>query len=133
MGDRKVLLHNYEQAYDQYDSGSQGYDEDETSASILASVREQEEQFAKLTKEIEAERNTVTKQLQRSHNYAASLESISDTEESFPWRQHAAQVMNFFKAHRYYLFEHMEIRVTLFECVCCRLDCLLYSRFLCTY
>lgn len=74
---------------------SNGYDDDERfdeSEAILASVREQEEKFAKLTQEIEAERSTVAYQLQATHRAGDSLKSISDTEESFPWTQQAPQV-----------------------------------------
>uniref|UniRef100_H2ZMU7 Uncharacterized protein n=1 Tax=Ciona savignyi TaxID=51511 RepID=H2ZMU7_CIOSA len=47
-------------------SEEQGMDED-SAASILASVREQEDQFARLTKEIEQERRTVANQLNPEH------------------------------------------------------------------
>ena len=40
--------------------------DDESAESLLASVREQEQQFALLTKEIEEERKTVVKQLNNS-------------------------------------------------------------------
>lgn len=93
VGEREALIGRYQNGHDDDHDGYSDEDDDETSASILASVREQEEQFAKLTREIEAERSNVTKQLQQSRN-RASLDSISDTEDTYSWRQQPVQVTN---------------------------------------
>ncbi|XP_072045072.1 uncharacterized protein [Amphiura filiformis] len=60
-------------------------------ANILRSVREQEAQFEKLTRELEVERRTVADQLDRVRygSETASLKSISTTDDSFSWRRSA--------------------------------------------
>lgn len=98
--DREQLTrHQYQSSFNgSHYSGQGGYyddeDDDESSASILASVREQEAQFEKLTKEIEAERNTVSRQLQQSRVAGQVPESDSDNEEPYSWRQHPVQVIS---------------------------------------
>ncbi|XP_078681937.1 catenin delta-2-like isoform X1 [Branchiostoma floridae x Branchiostoma belcheri] len=70
--------------------------EPESAASILQSVKEQELQFEQLTRELEAERQSVANQLERCKlgSETASMSSISSTDESFHWRppqQHAPE------------------------------------------
>ncbi|XP_069472494.1 plakophilin-4 isoform X10 [Ambystoma mexicanum] len=59
-----------------------------TANTILASVKEQELQFQRLTRELEVERQIVASQLERCRLGAESpsIASISSTEKSFPWR-----------------------------------------------
>ncbi|XP_069081240.1 plakophilin-4 isoform X7 [Pleurodeles waltl] len=59
-----------------------------TATTILASVKEQELQFQRLTRELEVERQIVASQLERCRLGAESpsIASISSTEKSFPWR-----------------------------------------------
>ncbi|XP_063285695.1 plakophilin-4 isoform X1 [Pelobates fuscus] len=59
-----------------------------TATNILASVKEQELQFERLTRELEAERQIVANQLERCRLGAESpsIASVSSTEKSFPWR-----------------------------------------------
>uniref|UniRef100_UPI00358E580B catenin delta-2-like isoform X2 n=1 Tax=Myxine glutinosa TaxID=7769 RepID=UPI00358E580B len=60
------------------------------SSSILATVKEQELQFERLTRELEVERLMVANQLERCKLQGAetaSLGSISSNEESFSWRK----------------------------------------------
>uniref|UniRef100_A0A8C5WEG8 Plakophilin 4 n=1 Tax=Leptobrachium leishanense TaxID=445787 RepID=A0A8C5WEG8_9ANUR len=59
-----------------------------TATNILASVKEQELQFERLTRELEAERQIVANQLERCRIGAESpsIASVSSTEKSFPWR-----------------------------------------------
>uniref|UniRef100_A0A671VS81 Catenin delta 2 n=1 Tax=Sparus aurata TaxID=8175 RepID=A0A671VS81_SPAAU len=61
--------------------------ETETTSSILASVKEQELQFERLTRELEAERQIVATQLERCKlgSEAGSMSSISSTDEQFRW------------------------------------------------
>uniref|UniRef100_A0A8C6P6B3 Catenin delta 2 n=1 Tax=Nothobranchius furzeri TaxID=105023 RepID=A0A8C6P6B3_NOTFU len=61
--------------------------ESETTSSILASVKEQELQFERLTRELEAERQIVATQLERCKlgSDAGSMSSISSTDEQFRW------------------------------------------------
>ncbi|XP_028835174.1 plakophilin-4 isoform X4 [Denticeps clupeoides] len=58
-----------------------------TTTKILASVKEQELQFERLTRELEAERQIVANQLERCRLEAESpgAVSISSSEKSFPW------------------------------------------------
>lgn len=48
----------------------------------------QEEQFEQLTRELEAERQSVAQQIEKCKlgSETASMNSISETDESFPWR-----------------------------------------------
>ncbi|KAK6485129.1 plakophilin-4-like isoform X1 [Huso huso] len=59
-----------------------------TATNILASVKEQELQFERLTRELEVERQIVASQLERCRLGAESpsIASISSSEKSFPWR-----------------------------------------------
>ncbi|XP_041937220.1 plakophilin-4 isoform X2 [Alosa sapidissima] len=59
-----------------------------TTTTLLASVKEQELQFERLTRELEAERQIVANQLERCRLGAESpgAASISSSEKSFPWR-----------------------------------------------
>ncbi|KAM4534289.1 catenin delta-2 isoform 4-T4 [Odontesthes bonariensis] len=65
--------------------------ETETTSSILASVKEQELQFERLTRELEAERQIVATQLGRCKlgSEAGSMSSISSTDEQFRWNSQA--------------------------------------------
>uniref|UniRef100_A0A1A8J1D7 Catenin (Cadherin-associated protein), delta 2a n=1 Tax=Nothobranchius kuhntae TaxID=321403 RepID=A0A1A8J1D7_NOTKU len=65
--------------------------ESETTSSILASVKEQELQFERLTRELEAERQIVATQLERCKlgSDAGSMSSISSTDEQFRWNTQA--------------------------------------------
>ncbi|XP_029698295.1 catenin delta-2 isoform X4 [Takifugu rubripes] len=65
--------------------------ETETTSSILASVKEQELQFERLTRELEAERQIVATQLERCKlgSEAGSMNSISSTDEQFRWNAQA--------------------------------------------
>ncbi|XP_062235273.1 catenin delta-2 isoform X4 [Platichthys flesus] len=65
--------------------------EPETTSSILASVKEQELQFERLTRELEAERQIVATQLERCKlgSEAGSMSSISSTDEQFRWNTQA--------------------------------------------
>uniref|UniRef100_A0A3Q3J779 Catenin delta 2 n=1 Tax=Monopterus albus TaxID=43700 RepID=A0A3Q3J779_MONAL len=61
--------------------------ETETTSSILASVKEQELQFERLTRELEAERQIVATQLERCKlgSETGSMSSISSADEQFRW------------------------------------------------
>uniref|UniRef100_A0A8C2Z3H3 Catenin delta 2 n=1 Tax=Cyclopterus lumpus TaxID=8103 RepID=A0A8C2Z3H3_CYCLU len=65
--------------------------EAETTSSILASVKEQELQFERLTRELEAERQIVATQLERCKlgSEAGSMSSISSADEQFRWNTQA--------------------------------------------
>ncbi|XP_031705792.1 catenin delta-2 isoform X5 [Anarrhichthys ocellatus] len=65
--------------------------ETETTSSILASVKEQELQFERLTRELEAERQIVATQLERCKlgSEAGSMSSISSVDEQFRWNAQA--------------------------------------------
>ncbi|XP_054621035.1 catenin delta-2 isoform X8 [Dunckerocampus dactyliophorus] len=65
--------------------------ETETTSSILASVKEQERQFERLTRELEAERQIVATQLERCKlgSEAGSMSSISSADEQFRWNAQA--------------------------------------------
>ncbi|XP_040922287.1 catenin delta-2 [Toxotes jaculatrix] len=65
--------------------------ETETTSSILASVKEQELQFERLTRELEAERQIVATQLERCKlgSEACSMSNISSTDEQFRWNAQA--------------------------------------------
>uniref|UniRef100_A0A672IMN2 Catenin delta 2 n=1 Tax=Salarias fasciatus TaxID=181472 RepID=A0A672IMN2_SALFA len=65
--------------------------EAETTSSILASVKEQELQFERLTRELEAERQIVATQLERCKlgSEAGSMSSISSADEQFRWNSQA--------------------------------------------
>uniref|UniRef100_A0A674PDI5 Catenin delta 2 n=1 Tax=Takifugu rubripes TaxID=31033 RepID=A0A674PDI5_TAKRU len=67
--------------------------ETETTSSILASVKEQELQFERLTRELEAERQIVATQLERCKlgSEAGSMNSISSTDEQFRWNAQDGQ------------------------------------------
>uniref|UniRef100_A0A673B6T8 Catenin delta 2 n=1 Tax=Sphaeramia orbicularis TaxID=375764 RepID=A0A673B6T8_9TELE len=67
--------------------------ETETTSSILASVKEQELQFERLTRELEAERQIVATQLERCKlgSEAGSMSSISSTDEQFRWNAQDGQ------------------------------------------
>ncbi|KAM7097177.1 plakophilin-4 isoform 9-T9 [Ciconia maguari] len=65
-----------------------GMEPETTATTILASVKEQELQFQRLTRELEVERQIVANQLERCRLGAESpsIASTSSTEKSFPWR-----------------------------------------------
>ncbi|KAK2516198.1 Pkp4 [Columba guinea] len=65
-----------------------GMELETTATTILASVKEQELQFQRLTRELEVERQIVANQLERCRLGAESpsVASTSSTEKSFPWR-----------------------------------------------
>ncbi|KAK7881327.1 hypothetical protein WMY93_029736 [Mugilogobius chulae] len=65
--------------------------ESETTSSILASVKEQELQFERLTRELEAERQIVATQLERCKlgSEAGSMSSISSSDEQYRWNAQA--------------------------------------------
>ncbi|XP_043920857.1 catenin delta-2 isoform X2 [Protopterus annectens] len=67
--------------------------ETETTSAILASVKEQELQFERLTRELEAERQIVASQLERCKlgSETGSMSSISSTEEPFHWQTQDGQ------------------------------------------
>ncbi|XP_028602220.2 plakophilin-4 isoform X7 [Podarcis muralis] len=69
-------------------STSPGMETEATATTILASVKEQELQFQRLTRELEVERQIVASQLERCRLGAESpsIASTSSTEKSFPWR-----------------------------------------------
>ncbi|XP_031446694.1 plakophilin-4 isoform X2 [Phasianus colchicus] len=69
-------------------STSPGMEPETTATTILASVKEQELQFQRLTRELEVERQIVANQLERCRLGAESpsIASTSSTEKSFPWR-----------------------------------------------
>ncbi|XP_041119723.1 plakophilin-4-like isoform X2 [Polyodon spathula] len=68
--------------------GSTTMEPESTATNILASVKEQELQFERLTRELEVERQIVASQLERCRLGAESpsIASISSSEKSFPWR-----------------------------------------------
>ncbi|XP_058687632.1 catenin delta-2 isoform X3 [Poecile atricapillus] len=67
--------------------------ETETTSAILASVKEQELQFERLTRELEAERQIVASQLERCKlgSETGSMSSISSAEEQFHWQTQDGQ------------------------------------------
>ncbi|XP_060047153.1 catenin delta-2 isoform X3 [Erinaceus europaeus] len=67
--------------------------ETETTSAILASVKEQELQFERLTRELEAERQIVASQLERCKlgSETGSTSSISSAEEQFHWQSQDGQ------------------------------------------
>ncbi|XP_070268000.1 catenin delta-2 isoform X1 [Myotis yumanensis] len=67
--------------------------ETETTSAILASVKEQELQFERLTRELEAERQIVATQLERCKlgSETGSMSSISSAEEQFHWQSQDGQ------------------------------------------
>ncbi|XP_073503232.1 plakophilin-4 isoform X7 [Phyllobates terribilis] len=69
-------------------SSNTGVEPESTATNILASVKEQELQFERLTRELEVERQIVANQLERCRLGAESpsIASVSSTEKSFPWR-----------------------------------------------
>nr|XP_032807681.1 catenin delta-2-like isoform X2 [Petromyzon marinus] len=64
---------------------------------ILASVKEQELQFERLTRELEAEHHSVATQLERCRlgSEAGSASSVSSAEDPFHWRPSAAAAAGF--------------------------------------
>uniref|UniRef100_A0AAY5EXJ8 Catenin (cadherin-associated protein), delta 2b n=1 Tax=Electrophorus electricus TaxID=8005 RepID=A0AAY5EXJ8_ELEEL len=73
-------------------SGGDGA-ETETTSAILASVKEQELQFERLTRELEAERQIVATQLERCKlgSETGSVSSISSADEKFRWNNQDGQ------------------------------------------
>ncbi|XP_072269469.1 catenin delta-2 [Pyxicephalus adspersus] len=67
--------------------------ETETTSAILASVKEQELQFERLTRELEAERQIVASQLERCKlgSETGSMSSISSIDEQFRWQTQEGQ------------------------------------------
>uniref|UniRef100_G1T3X9 Catenin delta 2 n=1 Tax=Oryctolagus cuniculus TaxID=9986 RepID=G1T3X9_RABIT len=67
--------------------------ETETTSAILASVKEQELQFERLTRELEAERQIVASQLERCKlgSETGSVSSMSSAEEQFHWQSQDGQ------------------------------------------
>ncbi|XP_076840841.1 catenin delta-2b [Brachyhypopomus gauderio] len=65
----------------------------ETTSAILASVKEQELQFERLTRELEAERQIVATQLERCKlgSETGSVSSISSADEKFRWNNQDGQ------------------------------------------
>ncbi|XP_073534525.1 catenin delta-2 isoform X3 [Phyllobates terribilis] len=65
----------------------------ETTSAILASVKEQELQFERLTRELEAERQIVASQLERCKlgSETGSMSSVSSTEDQFRWQSQEGQ------------------------------------------
>ncbi|XP_070989130.1 catenin delta-2-like isoform X4 [Oncorhynchus clarkii lewisi] len=65
----------------------------ETTSAILASVKEQELQFERLTRELEAERQIVATQLERCKlgSETGSMSSISSADEKFRWNNQDGQ------------------------------------------
>ncbi|KAK6299548.1 hypothetical protein J4Q44_G00295810 [Coregonus suidteri] len=73
-------------------SNGDGSDGTETTSAILASVKEQELQFERLTRELEAERQIVSTQLERcklGSETGGSMSSISSADEQFRWNTQA--------------------------------------------
>ncbi|XP_042314414.1 plakophilin-4 [Sceloporus undulatus] len=72
----------------QESSTSPAMETEATATTILASVKEQELQFQRLTRELEVERQIVASQLERCRlgGESPSIASTSSTEKSFPWR-----------------------------------------------
>ncbi|KAM9552826.1 catenin delta-2-like [Salvelinus alpinus] len=73
-------------------SNGDGSDGTETTSAILASVKEQELQFERLTRELEAERQIVATQLERcklGSETGGSMSSISSADEQFRWNTQA--------------------------------------------
>ncbi|KAK9410652.1 plakophilin-4 [Crotalus adamanteus] len=72
----------------QESSANPAMETEATATTILASVKEQELQFQRLTRELEVERQIVASQLERCRLGAESpsIASTSSTEKSFPWR-----------------------------------------------
>uniref|UniRef100_A0A8C9VCS6 Catenin delta 2 n=1 Tax=Scleropages formosus TaxID=113540 RepID=A0A8C9VCS6_SCLFO len=67
--------------------------ETETTSAILASVKEQELQFERLTRELEAERQIVASQLERCKlgSETGSMSSISSADDQFRWNNKDGQ------------------------------------------
>uniref|UniRef100_A0A672NGU7 Catenin (cadherin-associated protein), delta 2a n=1 Tax=Sinocyclocheilus grahami TaxID=75366 RepID=A0A672NGU7_SINGR len=68
--------------------------ETETTSAILASVKEQELQFERLTRELEAERQIVATQLERcklGSETGGSMSSISSADEQYRWNTQDGQ------------------------------------------
>uniref|UniRef100_A0A672H6N9 Catenin (cadherin-associated protein), delta 2b n=1 Tax=Salarias fasciatus TaxID=181472 RepID=A0A672H6N9_SALFA len=67
--------------------------ESETTSAILASVKEQELQFERLTRELEVERQIVASQLERCKlgSETGSMTSISSADEKFRWNNQDGQ------------------------------------------
>ncbi|XP_013374165.1 PREDICTED: plakophilin-4 isoform X3 [Chinchilla lanigera] len=76
------------QTHQEATSTGPGMEPETTATTILASVKEQELQFQRLTRELEVERQIVASQLERCRLGAESpsIASTSSTEKSFPWR-----------------------------------------------
>ncbi|XP_042539334.1 plakophilin-4 isoform X3 [Dipodomys spectabilis] len=76
------------QTHQEAASTGPGMEPETTATTILASVKEQELQFQRLTRELEVERQIVASQLERCRLGAESpsIASTSSTEKSFPWR-----------------------------------------------
>ncbi|XP_067995289.1 plakophilin-4 isoform X4 [Melanerpes formicivorus] len=76
-----------------------GMEPETTATTILASVKEQELQFQRLTRELEVERQIVANQLERCRLGAESpsIASTSSTEKSFPWRSSDPQTTSVHK------------------------------------
>uniref|UniRef100_A0A674A3M5 Catenin delta 2 n=1 Tax=Salmo trutta TaxID=8032 RepID=A0A674A3M5_SALTR len=75
-------------------SNGDGSDGTETTSAILASVKEQELQFERLTRELEAERQIVATQLERcklGSETGGSMSSISSVDEQFRWNTQDGQ------------------------------------------
>ncbi|XP_045154061.1 plakophilin-4 [Echinops telfairi] len=76
------------QTHQEATSPGPGMEPETTATTLLASVKEQELQFQRLTRELEVERQIVASQLERCRLGAESpsIASTSSTEKSFPWR-----------------------------------------------
>ncbi|XP_073097595.1 plakophilin-4 isoform X1 [Manis javanica] len=83
-----LLEEGQPQTHQEAASTGPGMEPETTATTILASVKEQELQFQRLTRELEVERQIVASQLERCRLGAESpsIASTSSTEKSFPWR-----------------------------------------------
>ncbi|XP_026552978.1 plakophilin-4 isoform X4 [Pseudonaja textilis] len=84
----QIPLEDGLQPTNQESSANPAMETEATATTILASVKEQELQFQRLTRELEVERQIVASQLERCRLGAESpsIASTSSTEKSFPWR-----------------------------------------------
>ncbi|XP_034281534.1 plakophilin-4 isoform X3 [Pantherophis guttatus] len=84
----QIPLEDGLQLTNQESSANPAMETEATATTILASVKEQELQFQRLTRELEVERQIVASQLERCRLGAESpsIASTSSTEKSFPWR-----------------------------------------------
>ncbi|KAM8933443.1 plakophilin-4 isoform 2-T2 [Pelodytes ibericus] len=86
--EQTALMEEGHQKIAQEAPANTGMEPEPTATNILASVKEQELQFERLTRELEVERQIVANQLERCRLGAESpsIASVSSTEKSYPWR-----------------------------------------------